>query len=94
MKYLVQTLCLLMLSHEAFALGDTSPLPDNPERMNNTVGTLNQFSGKPDGVDEETDFERNFSPQDLQEEQYQQDLAREREEWEETKRIEKYRYDE
>lgn len=88
MKYLVPLALVLMLSGKAFSMGDPTVLPNNPEGMTNTVGTLNQVTDdEKDTLNNklETKEERNFSTQDIQEQIYQEDQQREEEEWEETK---------
>lgn len=69
-------------------MGDPTVLPASTERMTDTVGTLNQVTDDekdPEPKVMETKAERNFNPQDIQEQIYKDDQKREQEEWEESK---------
>lgn len=69
-------------------MGDPTVLPANSERMTDTVGTLNQVTDDEKDPEQnvmESKAERNFNPQDIQEQIYRDDQKREQEEWEESK---------
>lgn len=91
MKNLSSVIIILMLSQYTYALGDSSVLKNSQSGMTDTVSSLNQFSKE----EEETDNmpESVVEPQDAQEEQYQEDLKREEQEWDEAHSLEEYRYD-
>ena len=86
MRYFL-SLILTLFNLSVFAMGDTSIVPKNPDRMTGTVRRLNQVQREeisPPPVYESTQ-DRKFSTQDIQESLYQEDLKREKKQWEESK---------
>lgn len=89
MKILIGLLSSFLICTGAQALGDTSTLKTPQSGMTDTVNTLNQVGGE----EEEELPESTVHPQDEQERQYQEDVEREQEEWEESRSLDEYRYD-
>jgi len=75
----------LLISGNAFSMGDASGIRLPTRTMKDTVSTLNQ-------VTPEQEVKRT-EPQDLQEQIYQQQQEREEKEWEMEKHILDHRYD-
>ncbi len=82
MKALILFCSAYFMSTYTFALGDPSGLPNPTQTMKDTTTTMNQVTPEREV--------RRTPPQDLQEMNYQDDLEREREEWEEQKRHSDY----
>ena len=81
------SLILILLTMNVFAMGDTSKLTRDSNRMTRTIRTLNQVEREedPHPPPYESVEERKFSTQDIQESLYREDLKREKKQWEESK---------